>query len=60
MFKQKQIRSAPQPCFDIYFDYIIKIGVETETVVEDAMKELMSNVNSGGCVDSWMQDQVRC
>ena len=29
-------------------------------MVEDAMKELMSNVNSGGCVDSWMQDQVGC
>ena len=29
-------------------------------MVEDAMKELMSNINSGGCVDSWMQDQVRC
>ncbi len=28
-------------------------------MVDVAMKELMSNINSGGCVDSWMQDQVR-
>ena len=35
-----------------------KKGVETETVVNVAIQELMSNVNSGGCVDSWMQDQV--
>ncbi|XP_028416632.1 RNA 3'-terminal phosphate cyclase-like [Dendronephthya gigantea] len=35
-----------------------KKGVGTESVVEIAMKELMDNINSGGCVDSWMQDQV--
>ncbi|CAB4007023.1 RNA 3 -terminal phosphate cyclase [Paramuricea clavata] len=35
-----------------------KKGVETETVVEVAMKELMNNINSGGCVDNWMQDQI--
>ncbi|XP_046841449.1 RNA 3'-terminal phosphate cyclase-like isoform X2 [Xenia sp. Carnegie-2017] len=35
-----------------------KKGVDTDDIVEMAISELLSNTNSGGCVDSWMQDKV--
>lgn len=42
---------------DIFFVCFFK-GVETEKVVHCAIEQLMKNLNSGGCVDEWMQDQV--
>jgi len=34
------------------------VGVEAEKVGADAASELLRNIDNGGCVDDFLQDQV--
>ena len=45
--------------FHSYSLFVIISGMPAETVGESAAASLVTDIQSGGCVDSYLQDQVK-